>query len=333
MKNIEKLAATIVGLTLSLGAVTASAQGTSAATNFPERPITVVVPYTPGGSVDTVARIVTAQLQKKLGQPIVIDNRPGGSGMIGAGHVARSNPDGYTLLLHASSHVYLPLVNPKATYNATEDFTPISRIGTVPLLVVTSADAPFNTLQEMKELANKNKDTKDALTWATSGYGTSSHLVEEMLNRDMDLNMQIIAYKGAAPQLNDVVAGHVTAAASPMPGAFPFVSSGRLKALAVTTADRARTLPDVPTVAESGVDGFDFSSWYGVWGPAGMPQDIVQKIAAGISESMKTEEVRAAFDKLMFEIVESSPQDLAKVQAAEEEKIGRLAKEANISVQ
>lgn len=333
MKRFDKLAVAAIGLALGLGATAAYAQTAASATNFPDRPITIVVPYTPGGSVDTVARIVSAQLQKALGQPIVIDNRPGASGMIGASHVARSKPDGYTLLLHASSHVYLPLVNPKATYNATNDFTPIARIGTVPLLIVAAANAPFNNLLEMKALAQKNRDTKEPLTWATSGYGTSSHLVEEMLNRDLDLGMQIIAYKGAAPQLNDVVAGHVSAAASPMPGAFPFVSSGRLKALAVTTANRVSKLPDVPTVAESGVPGFDFSSWYGVWGPAGMPAEVVKKIAAGIAQAMKTPEVKTAFDNLMFEIVESSPEDLAKVQAAEQEKIGQLAKQANIVVQ
>jgi tripartite-type tricarboxylate transporter receptor subunit TctC len=170
------------------------------------------------------------------------------------------------------------------------------------------------------------------LTWATSGYGTSSHLTEEMLNRDLKLGMQIIPYRGAAPQLTDVAAGHVSAAASPMPGVYPYVASGKLKALAVTSSSRVSKLPDVPTVAESGVEGFDFSSWYGVWGPAGLPQDIAEKLASEIMKATHTAEVKKQFDTMMFDVVESSPADLAKVERSEHEKISTLAKEANISI-
>ncbi|CAM3923830.1 Bug family tripartite tricarboxylate transporter substrate binding protein [Bordetella muralis] len=296
---------------------------------YPSRPITVVVPYTPGGSVDTVARLVTAQLQKQLGQPIVIENKPGASGMIGSEYVARAKPDGYTLLLHASSQVYLPLVDARVKYDALKDFTPIARLGTVPLLVVTGAQSPFNTLKELQTQAHAKKDS---LTWATSGYGTSSHLVEEMLNRDLKLGMQIVPYRGAAPQLTDVTAGHVSAAASPMPGAYPYVASGKLKALAVTSSSRVSRLPNVPTVAESGVEGFDFSSWYGVWGPAGLPANIASQLATEINKAIHAPEVTKVFDTMMFEVAETSPQDLAKVQQDEHDKISLLAKEADIAV-
>lgn len=165
---------TTAGLIGILGAaVLATMPISSMAQAYPDRPITVVVPYTPGGSVDTVARVVTAQLQKELGQPIIIENKPGASGMIGSEHVARANPDGYTLLLHASSQIYLPLVDTHAKYDALKDFTPIARIGTVPLLVVTKPDSPFNSLKELRDYAQKSGEH---LTWATSGYGTSSHL-------------------------------------------------------------------------------------------------------------------------------------------------------------
>lgn len=319
-----------VALAVALGLASLSgAQAANSSSNYPDRPITVVVPYTPGGSVDTVARIVTAQLQKQLGQPIVVENKPGASGMIGSEHVARAKPDGYTLLLHASSQIYLPIVNANAKYDALKQFTPVARIGTVPLLVVTGSESPYNSLKEMQAYAHEHKDT---LTWATSGYGTSSHLTEEMLNRDLKLGMQIIPYRGAAPQLTDVAAGHVSAAASPMPGVYPYVSSGKLKALAVTSSSRVSKLPDVPTVAESGVEGFDFSSWYGVWGPAGLPQDIAEKLASEIMKATHTAEVKKQFDTMMFDVVESSPADLAKVERSEHEKISTLAKEANISI-
>jgi len=329
MKQVASAGKLAVAMMIGLSPLAAISQTDSKTENYPQRPITFVVPYTPGGSVDTVARILTAQLQKQLGQPMVIDNKPGASGMIGSGNVARAKPDGYTLLLHASSQIYLPLVDANAKYDALKEFTPVARIGTVPLLIVTKPDAPFNTLKEMQAYAQKNKDK---LTWATSGYGTSSHLTEEMLNRDLDLGMQIIAYRGAVPQLTDVVAGHVSAAASPMPGVYPFVSSGKLKALAVTSAQRATRLPNVPTVAESGVEGFDFSSWYAVWGPAAMPSEIVEKLAAEIRKATQAPEVQKAFEAMMFDVVKSSPADLEKVQAQEHDRIGQLAKDANIVI-
>jgi len=318
------LAAVAMGMTWLM-----AAPAHAASDAYPARPITVVVPYTPGGSVDTVARLVTAQLQKQLGQPIVVENKPGASGMIGSEYVARAKPDGYTLLLHASSQIYLPLVDARAKYDALKDFTPVARIGTVPLLIVTGAESPFKSLKEMQAQAHAKKDS---LTWATSGYGTSSHLVEEMLNRDLKLGMQIVAYRGAAPQLTDVMAGHVSAAASPMPGAYPYVASGKLKAIAVTSSARISRLPDVPTVAESGVDGFDFSSWYGVWGPAGLPAGIANQLASEINKAIHAPDVAKVFDTMMFEAAEASTQDLATVQQSEHDKISQLAKEANIVI-
>lgn len=323
----------ILGVTIGAFAFAAAAHAAGSAESYPQRAITVVVPYTPGGSVDTVARIVTSELQKKLGQPIVIENKPGASGMIGASQVARAKPDGYTLLAHASSHVYLPMINANVSYDADKDFTPVSRIGTVPLMVVTRAEAPYDTLEEFVEYAREHHDKDSAVTWAISSFGTSDHLVGEILKRDLNLNMPIIAYRGAAPQLNDVIAGHVSIGASPMPGGHPFVASGHLKALAVTSAKRAEKLPDVPTIDESGVEGFDFSSWYGIWGPAGMPEDIVEKLADAIRSALETETVQSAFENLMFDVVDSSPEELATVQKDEQVMITQLAKDTDITIE
>lgn len=225
---------------------------------FPaDKPIRLVVPYTPGGSIDTLARIVAQELQKLLGQSIVIDNKPGASGMIGSQEVARAPADGYTLLFNASSQVYMPLVVSRKTYDAEKDFTAIAQVGYVPLAVVVNPEIPFKTLRELATHARANPKK---LTWATSGLGTTSHLTEEMINRDLKLDMEIILYKGAVPQLTDVMGGHVSAAVSPLPGVTPFLKGGKLRPIAVTSRTRVANLPEVPTVAESGMPEFELLS-------------------------------------------------------------------------
>ena len=245
-----------------LGAAVAGAQVCSA-DDYPSKPIRMVIPYTPGGSIDTVGRMVADQLQRQLGQPIVIENTPGASGVLGSLNVRKAKADGYTLLFNASSQVYLPLVLAKKSYDAEKDFTPVGQIGYVPLIVAVNNDVPAKNLAEFAALARANPDK---YTWATSGLGTTSHLSEEMINRALKLRMAIIAYKGAVPQLTDVIGGHVSAAVSPMPGVHSFVQAGRLRALAVTSKTRVPSMPEVPTVAENGVPGFELLSWHGIWG-------------------------------------------------------------------
>ena len=249
------------------------------AQEYPNKPIKVVVPYTPGGSVDNTCRLLTDQLQKQLGQPVIIENKPGASGSIGSLEVMRAAPDGYTLLCHASSQVYLPLVVKRKTYDAEKDFTSVAQIGYVPLVVVTYPKFEADDLQGLVALAQKSPGK---YTWSTSGLGTSSHLSEEMLNRGLKMNMEIISYKGAVPQLTDVMGGHVTAAISPMPGVSGFIRSGHLKALAVTSDKRLDAMPDIPTVSESGLPGFEMYSWYGLWGPANLPESVVNKLSTEV---------------------------------------------------
>lgn len=297
---------------------------------YPNRPIKMVIPYTPGGSIDTVGRMVADQLQRQLGQPIVIENAPGASGLLGSLNVKKAKPDGYTLLFNASSQVYLPLVVAKQTYDAEKDFTPVGQIGYVPLIVAVNNDIPAKNLKEFAKLVQANPGK---YTWATSGLGTTSHLSEEMLNRELKLKMEIVAYKGAVPQLTDVIGGHVSAAVSPMPGVHSFVQAGRLRALAVTSKTRMPNMPDVPTVAESGVPGFELLSWYGVWGPADMPPDITQRLNAEIAKAVDAPALKSKFAELSFVPTKSSPEEFKKLIREDLSKIGQAVKEANIKIE
>jgi tripartite-type tricarboxylate transporter receptor subunit TctC len=299
------------------------------AQSYPTKPIRLIVPYTPGGSIDTVGRLVADEMQKILGQSFVVDNKPGASGMIGANEAARAPADGYTLLFNASSQVYMPLVVAKKTYDAEKDFTPIAQVGYVPLAVVVAPNIPSRTLAEFVTLARSKPKT---YTWATSGLGTTSHLTEEMINRELKLDMEIVLYKGAVPQLTDVMGGHVSAAVSPLPGVTPFIKSGRLRPVAVTSAKRLASYPDVPTVAESGMPGFELLSWYGLWGPAGMPKDVVDKLNAAVAKAVQSPHVKARFADLSFETSDNTPAQFAKLIQDEIRRVGVVIKAANIRI-
>lgn len=323
------LSKTALVLKLAVAGTALAIAGWAQAQDFPYKPIRMVIPYTPGGSIDTVGRLVADQLQRQLGQPIVIENTPGASGLLGALNVKKAKADGYTLLFNASSQTYLPLVVTKKTYDAQRDFTPVGQIGYVPLVVAINTDVPAKTMAEFVHLA---KATPGKYTWATSGLGTTSHLSEEMLNRALGLQMEIVAYKGAVPQLTDVVGGHVSAAISPLPGVTPFVQAGRLRPLAVTSKTRVSTLPEVPTVAESAVPGFELLSWYGVWGPADMPSAIVDRLNAEIAKAVEAPSLKARFAELSFVPTKSSPAQFKQMIADDLVKIGKAVKEAGIMI-
>lgn len=320
-RSIARLGVCIASFALCAGAALAA---------FPaDKPIRMVVPYTPGGSIDTVGRLVAEELQKHLGQSIVIDNKPGASGMIGSQEVARAPADGYTLLFNASSQVYMPLVVNRKTYDAEKDFTAIAQVGYVPLAVVVNPSAPFKTLRELSAHARANPKK---LTWATSGLGTTSHLTEEMINRELKLDMEVVLYKGAVPQLTDVMGGHVTAAVSPLPGVTPFIKGGRLRPIAVTSRTRLASLPDVPTVAESGMPEFELLSWYGLWGPANLPRNVVERLNAAVAKAVQSPHVKARFADLSFEAAPNTPEQFGRIIREEIRRVGEVVKAANIRI-
>jgi len=296
---------------------------------YPNRPIRLIIPYTPGGSIDNTGRLVADQLQRQIGKPIVVENLPGASGLVGTLAAMKAKPDGYTLIFNASSQVYLPLVVAKKTYDAVKDFTPVGQIGYVPLLVVVNNSVPAKNLMELAQLAKANPGK---YAWATSGLGTTSHLSEELFNRTLATGMDIVTYKGAVPQLTDVIGGHVAAAVSPMPGVFPFVKAGRLKVIGVTSKTRLSNLPDVPTVSESAIPGYELLSWYGIWTPANTPMPIVNRLNAEIGKVVDSPNMRAKFQELSFIPNHSSQEQFKSFIQEDLAKIGKIIQDANIKI-
>lgn len=318
------LKATVTGLglaaTLPIGRIVHAAQTTDA---WPTRPIHLVVPFPPGGSVDTVARSLGKSLQESLGQPVIIENKPGASSVLGARYVKESKPDGYTLLLNASLQVANPLLLDTVTYDALKDFSPITEIGAQPQLILVRQDSPYRTL---KDLVTAAKQKPGELTWAIAAFGAAGHLACELVNDQADINMQIIPYKGGGPALIDLIGGQVTAMTEPMASAYPHVKSGKLRVLAVTSNTRVPVIPDVPTVAEAGYAGFDMPSWYGIWAPAGTPKQAIQKVYEATKTALKDPEVKARLDAISFMLVGSTPEEFTAFQANEYQTYDKVIK-------
>ncbi|SEB07974.1 tripartite tricarboxylate transporter substrate binding protein [Variovorax sp. YR216] len=294
---------------------------------YPSRPIKLVVPFPPGGSVDTVARALQPQLQQQLNQPVVVENRPGASSVLGAEVVKRSPADGYTILLNASLQLVNPLIMSSARYDMEKDFAPISYIGALPQLVVVSASSPYRTVDDLLADARKRPGR---VQWATAAYGSAGHLASELLKVRAKVDMPVIPYKGGGPALTDVIGGQVASMVEPMASAYPQVKSGRLRALAVTTPKRLSDLPDLPTVAEGGFPDFNMPSWYGFWAPAGTPQDVIDKLHAEIRSAMQAPEVVTRLSAMFFQPAVTSPAEFAKFIKRESDMYKSLVAAANI---
>src|SRR5437763_12299012 len=295
---------------------------------YPSRTVSVVVPYPAGGSVDVVARLIVQKLNETMGANFIVENRAGGA--VGANVVAKAAPDGYTLMLTASIHIITPYLNSRIPYDAVHDFAPISLVANGPLLVSTAPNVPANSLKELFELVRK---TPDKFTFATSSFGSAGHLAIELLKRDAKVDTLVIAYKGAGPMLNDIMGGQVQLIADPMASSLPLAASGKIKALAVTSIRRAAAAPNIPTIAESGMTGFDFSSWYGLWGPKGLPADITAKLQAEIVKALAQPEIKERLSLLGFEAIGSAPADFAKYIEAESAKYEQIIKDAKIKTE
>jgi tripartite-type tricarboxylate transporter receptor subunit TctC len=286
-------------LVVALAGLLFVSAGSAVAQNYPTRTVSLVVPYPAGGSVDGVARIVAQSLAERLGQSVIVENRAGGAGgIVGANYVAKATPDGYTLLLTASIHVITPFLAKIMPYDVAKDFTPISLVAAGPLIVSTAPNVPATNLRDFFALVRK---TPDKFTFATSSFGSAGHLAVELLKRDAGLDTLVIAYKGAGPMLTDVMSGQVQLVADPILSSLPLAQTGKIKALAVTSAKRVAAAPAIPTIAESGATGFDFLSWYGLWGPKGLPSDIAAKLQAAIAAIAVEPQAKGRLALLGFE--------------------------------
>jgi tripartite-type tricarboxylate transporter receptor subunit TctC len=260
-----------------------------AAQSYPTKPITIIVPYPPGGPTDIVARLIGQKLGEKVGQQVIIDNRPGAGGNVGAALVARAAPDGYTLLLGTTAHAINPSVFASLNYNIVKDFSPVVLLTSLPLVVVTNAAVPAKNIQELIALA---KSKPNELAYASSGNGQSTHLAAELFKTMAGVSMTHVPYKGSAPALTDLAGGQVAVMFDTMLSAMPQVKGGRLHALAVTTATRSGAAPTLPTVAESGVPGYEAVAWSGLLAPARTPADVVAKLNTEINAILSQPDVR-----------------------------------------
>jgi tripartite-type tricarboxylate transporter receptor subunit TctC len=308
----------------------AAAASLAAAQPYPTKPVRIIVGFAPGGGTDTVARVLGQKLSEWWGQQVIVENRAGATGTIGADLVAKAPPDGYTLLMgHVNSNAIAPNVFKKLPYNALKDFTTIGYVGYVPNVLTVHPSVPAKSVKELVALA---KAHPNELTYASSGVGSTQHLAGEKFTLDTGTRMIHVPYKGSGQAIVDLVGGQVSLNFDTMPPVLEHIKSGKLRALAVTTPKRAEGLPDVPTLAETGLKGFDMTNWYGVMGPAGMPRELVTKINADINKALQEPAVRRRLVEVGTEITLMSPEQFDAFVKAEIAKYAQLVKAANVSV-
>lgn len=306
---------------VSLMPVVAQAQS---GTPYPNKPVRLVAPAAPGGSLDLIARSVGQKLSEGLGQPVVVENKPGASFTIGTDFVAKAAADGYTLLLTSTPHGMNPALNPKLPYNTVEDFTPVTLIATIPQILVVSSSLPVNSLQEFISLARSRP-----MAYGSVGSGSPNHLSAEMLKDMAQIQLTHIPYKGTGPALTDLIGDRIQFMSVDMTSASPYVKSGKIRALAIATAQRVPGV-DLPTVAESGYPGFEVMSWYAVFGPAGIPAPITSRLNAEIVKGLSDPALKERFSALGATVVGSSPDQLDKHVRAEIERWTKAVKAAKI---
>jgi len=294
---------------LLFGAAVLAAAGAAFAQDYPSRPIRMIVPWTPGGGADIVARIVGAKLAAAWGQPVLIDNKPGATGAIGTDAVAKAAPDGYTLLMSNNSTYVMAVGMMKLPYDPDKDLTPISRITEVTHVLTVTNGFPATTLAGLIAQA---KAKPGEISFASSGSGSTTHVAGELFMNVTGTNLLHVPYKGASPAIADTVAGNVQVSFDTVPAALPFVQAGKLRALAVMGSKRVPALPNVPTMAEAGASGSESITWYGLYGPGKLPEPIVRKLHAEMIKIAQMPEVRARLDGMGgIDTTQMSPEDFA----------------------
>jgi tripartite-type tricarboxylate transporter receptor subunit TctC len=299
------------------------------AQTYPSRQITLIIPFAVGGSNDMVGRAVGKKLTEAWGQPVIVENRPGAGGMIGTSAVAAAPPDGYTLLLVSSTFTINPAIKKSMPFDTIKDFTPVAFIARSPLLVAASNNLPVNSAKELLALA---RSKPGQITYASSGPGSINQISAELIALSAGAKLMHVPYKGGAPALNDLLGGHVDIYVSSLPQVLPLAQSGQAKALAVTSAKRTALLPDVPTLEESGISGFDLWSWWGIVGPAGMPANVVKALNSEIGKMLNSAELSTFLANEGAEAQTMTPQQFGELMRLETERWIKVAHEANISV-
>ena len=304
--------------------------GDALAQNWPSRPIRMIVPYTPGGYTDLMARLVGQKIADALGQTIVFENKPGANAIIGADLVAKAAPDGYTFGTVIAAHSVNPTLNPKLPYDTLKDLTYVSLMSSAPLIMIAHPSLPANNVKELIALA---KSKPGELNFASSGIGAAAHLTMEMFKSREGINMQHIPYKGTAGALQDLVGGQINVMFDIIGPLMPQVKSGNAKALAVTAKERVPAAPDVPTMAEQGVPDFISGTWAGIVAPAGTPKEIVDRVAAEAKKALADPALQAKLADQGIVAVGSSPEEFRAFVVEEIARWGKVVKDANIKIE
>lgn len=300
------------------------------AQSYPSQPIRIVVPFAAGGAVDSVARVVGQKMSESLGQPVLVENRPGAGGNLAADAVARAAPDGYTVLLTTNGHAISPAVYRKLPFDVMKDFIPVTQLIESPLLLVSANKLPVNSLKELIALA---KEKPGRLNYGSTGVGNPLHLSMEMLKHAAGIDIVAVPYRGDAPLNTALLAGEVDLAIVPVATGRPHVENKLVKGIAVTTAQRSNAMPELPTVAEQGIAGFDTGSWQGFFLPATTPRDIVQRLYLETKKALESPDVRERLKAFVAEPIASAPEAFADKFKDDVAKYAKIVKEANIPMQ
>jgi tripartite-type tricarboxylate transporter receptor subunit TctC len=319
-----RLLASVVTLLVTLAASIAIA---GAQDVYPSRPVHLLVPFTPGGAVDIVARTLGDELSSRWGHPVVVENRPGAGGVVATEAAAKAAPDGYTLIIVAIGHALNPHLYAKLPYDTFNDFTPLTLIGTSPNILLVGADSPIKTLGDLLAAARAKPGQ---ISYGHAGNGTSSHLAGELLKYMAKIDITSIPYKGGAPALTDLIGGHIPMTFNNIPESIAQITAGTVRPLGVTTAIRSPVLPNVPTIAESGLPGFDTGVWWGLLGPSGLSPAIKSKLAQDCMKAVQAPTVKARLLALGATPIGSSGEDFAALIRSDYEKWGPIIKAAGI---
>jgi len=325
MSRIRRFASTALALFV---AVTAFMAPGARAQRFPDHPIKLIVPVPPGGGVDILSRAIANKMSQSMGQPVVVENRAGASAAIGTEMLAKSPPDGYTIMMGYSAHATNPIFSPNLPYDTNKDFTAIVHVGYIPLILVVNANSPYKSVQELVADA---KARPGQLQFASGGAGAGAHLSGELLKDIAHVDIVHVPYKGNAPALNDLLGGHVTMMFDTITTSLPHVKSGKLRALAVTSPKRSPLAPDVPTMIESGMPGFDISAWYVMFAPANVAKDVLQRLNAEVNKAIADPDLRKSLGEQGVEFTGGTSADAERFVHGEIERWAKIIKTRGMS--
>jgi len=325
MREIKMIAA----LPLAIAALVTGLSGPStAAEPYPVKPVRLVVPFAPGGSNDLMGRMIGARLHESLGQPFIIDNRGGAGSTIGIELVVRANPDGYTILTTSGGIATVASLYP-LSYNPTTDLAPLAYMARMPYVLCVTPSSPAKTTQELIKLARSNPGK---YAYATAGAGTSTHLTSELFTSAAGINLLHVPYKGGGPALNSVISGETQLLFNVVTGSLPHARSGKLRALGISSGQRAEIAPDIPTIAEAGLADFEVFSWYNMFAPVGTPRTIINRLNQAINQALEHPDTRKRMQQMGISKVGGSPEELASYLRFETDRWARLIKEKGISL-